>query len=316
MYVRNKQRPKIKYSRYQIIDEIGRGGTSVVYRAYDKHTCLQVALKRLHGPESDPANSGEFKSQLLAHEFAVLARLRHPNIIEVFDHGFDDDQQPFLVMEFTVGASTLDREGQGLKWPERVAILLQILSALSYLHRRGILHRDVKPANILVRAQPDGVQAKLLDFGLAAVQSEDRPVGRHVAGSIGYVPPEVQRGAKASADLDLFAVGVLAHELLIGAHPLRERTMFERLLGSWGNSYSHKNDERLSPALTKVLRRAMSQDRRERYADAMEFAAELAQAAGQKVPEETPEVPGLHRQVSQTMNPMPDPTFDCASGST
>lgn len=281
-------------SRYQIVKQIGEGGCSVVYQAYDRRTDRFVALKRPQYPECNRATKRESESSLLVREYMVLSRLRHPNIIQVLDFGFDDDRQPFLVMEFLDGATSLDRASLVLRWSDRVAILLQILLALSYLHRRGLLHRDVKPPNILAWNSSEGPKAKLLDFGLAALPSEDCILGVQVAGSVGYMPPEIQRGGEPSTDMDLFALGILAYELLIGVHPLRERTMFERLLGSWGNISIPQHDEELSPALAKVLRRALNRDRKERYSDAMQFATELAHAAGTQVPAETADVHAPH----------------------
>lgn len=281
-------------SRYQIIKQIGVGGSSVVYQTYDRRADRFVALKRPHHTGFKRTTRREPEPSLLAREYMVVARLRHPNIIQVLDFGFDDDLHPFLVMELLDGASSLDRASLVLRWSDRVAILFQTLLALSYLHRHGLLHRDVKPPNILVWMSSGGPRAKLLDFGLAALQSDDCVLGIHGEGSVDYMPPEIQRGVKPSTDLDLFAVGILAYELLIGVHPLRERTMFERLLGSWGNVCIPQHDEKLSPALAKVLCRALNRDRKERYSDAMQFATELAQATEMQVPLETADVHAPH----------------------
>ncbi|RKH53179.1 serine/threonine protein kinase, partial [Corallococcus aberystwythensis] len=149
---------------------------------------------------------------VLAHEFEVLASLRHPNIISVLDYGFDGSQ-PYLVLELLNEARTFTQAGRGQPRSVQVDMLVQMLQALHYLHRHGIIHRDLKPANILV---VDG-QVKLLDFGLA-VGPEQR-VRAMSSGTPGYLAPEVLRGDAPSELSDLYAVGVLAYELFVGRHP-------------------------------------------------------------------------------------------------
>ncbi|MCY1019766.1 serine/threonine-protein kinase PknK [Pyxidicoccus sp. MSG2] len=213
--------------RYQILRCLGRGGFGTVYLARDRFGGL-VALKRLHAsrcdafaagfPESGPPPKHNYRTTLaLAHEFEVLASLRHPNIISVLDYGFDGPW-PYLVLEFLCGAQTFTQAGRGQSRAVQVGMLVQMLQALLYLHRRGILHRDLKPANILV---VDG-QVKLLDFGLA-VGLEQRVRARS-SGTPGYLAPEVLCGDSPSELSDLYAVGVLAYELFVGSHPRAHRS--------------------------------------------------------------------------------------------
>ncbi|RKH59283.1 serine/threonine-protein kinase PknK [Corallococcus llansteffanensis] len=209
-------------NRYQLLRYLGRGGFGTVYLARDRLGGL-VALKRLRSNHHERADGGRPVSELpskhryramlvLAHEFEVLASLRHPNIISVLDYGFDGTQ-PYLVLELLNEARTFTQAGRGQPRSVQVDMLVQMLQALHYLHRHGIIHRDLKPANILV---VDG-QVKLLDFGLA-VGPEQR-VRAMSSGTPGYLAPEVLRGDAPSEQSDLYAVGVLAYELFVGRHP-------------------------------------------------------------------------------------------------
>ncbi|WP_375760566.1 serine/threonine-protein kinase PknK [Corallococcus exercitus] len=209
-------------NRYQILRRLGGGGFGTVYLARDRLGGL-VALKRLRSNHHEHAGGGRpggvlpskhrYRAMLvLAHEFEVLASLRHPNIISVLDYGFDGSQ-PYLVLELLNEALTFTQAGRGQPRSVQVDMLVQMLQALHYLHRHGIIHRDLKPANILV---VDG-QVKLLDFGLA-VGPEQR-VRSMSSGTPGYLAPEVLRGDAPSEQSDLYAVGVLAYELFVGKHP-------------------------------------------------------------------------------------------------
>jgi tetratricopeptide (TPR) repeat protein len=247
--------------RYEVLERLGRGGFGTVYLAKDR-LGGRVALKWLHsgrygGSADAPPASGlpakrRYPTTLaLAHEFEVLASLRHPNIISVLDYGFDGPR-PYLVLEFLRGARTLTQAGRGQPRTVQVDMLVQMLQALLYLHRRGIIHRDLKPANILV---VDG-QVKLLDFGLAVgLEQRGRAGG---SGTPGYVAPEVLRGAPPSELSDLYAAGVLAYELLVGSPPWAQRSprpsLAEGSLDGDGDLDAEDGtDSRLGPELAWIV---------------------------------------------------------------
>lgn len=222
-------------------------------------------------------------------EYRLLASLRHPGIVRVFDEGRDRSGTPYFTMELLDGARHLDAAARERPLRERASLLLQVLRALSYLHRRGVLHRDLKPANILVKPAAGAPRVTLLDFGLATMLAEESARARP-AGSVGYMAPEVQRGAPASVASELFSVGVMMHELLVGAHPLAATGMFERLRGFAGSATPFSYDERLGPLLSAVLRRALCFDPAQRYGDAAVLSQELAHAAGLTLPPDHAEV--------------------------
>ncbi|NWF70226.1 MAG: protein kinase [Chloroflexi bacterium] len=209
--------------RYILHQEIGRGAMGVVYRATDRLSGQIVALKQVtttytRDPYATQVDEGagtagaDFRLAL-AQEFQMLSSLRHPNIISVLDYGFDALRQPYFTMDYLENARKFLEAAQNQPLPRQIDLLEQMLQAIAYLHRRGILHRDLKPANVLVK---DGL-LKVLDFGLAIAKehTQDAPV----AGTLLYLAPESLQGAPPSPSADLYAVGMMAYELLAGAHP-------------------------------------------------------------------------------------------------
>jgi len=221
--------------RYRLLEEIGRGGMGIVHRAQDRLTGQIVALKLLHLDAETADQTAADQTlrldelvALLIREFVALARLRHPHIVSVLDLGFTAAHQPFLVMELVAPASTLLDYGRGASMSARVQCVIDVLGALVYLHRHGIVHRDLKPGNILIGA--DG-QVKVVDFGLAsAIGESGRAVGR-----LRYMAPEALVGGEVTAAADLYAVGIMLYELLIGTHPFdapSPNLMIARILGT------------------------------------------------------------------------------------
>ena len=207
--------PLVLGGRYELYEKLGVGGMGAVYRAYDRLTGETLALKRVLLPESAAAalfDSNEDLRLILAREFGTLASLRHPNVISVSDYGFDDQRQPYFTLALVEKAQTIREAANSESMRGRVRLLVQMLQALAYLHRRGITHRDLKPSNVLV--DQAGV-VKVLDFGLAI--TGDAAAGS--AGTLAYLAPEILNGGAASPLSDLFAVGVIAYELLAGKHP-------------------------------------------------------------------------------------------------
>lgn len=193
--------------RYQLLERLGVGGMGEVHLAYDRLTGDTVALKRVL---VDPGLL-LFKTQsstasmkiALANEFKALAGLRHPNIVSVIDYGFDDDQTPYFTMEYLANTQNITNAGLHLDTGGRVDLLIQMMQGLHYLHRRGLLHRDLKHGNVMVVDET----VKIIDFGLAVE-------GEHVsgpAGTVTYMAPEIFTGELASPASDLYAAGLIAY---------------------------------------------------------------------------------------------------------
>lgn len=271
--------------RYILRDSLGAGGMGAVFRATDRLTGDTVALKRV-SPLSDQfrtsSGSGLDSRMALAQEFKILASLRHPHIISVLDYGFDEQGQPYYTMELLESASTILEAGCEQPLPEQVRLLVQMLQALAYLHRRGITHRDLKPSNVLV---VNG-QVKVLDFGLSLAGDQRAESGSTAVGTLAYMAPEVLIGGVANERTDLYAVGIIAYELLTGRHPFAVRDV-TRLINDILYNSPDTSGLTLEPRLEQVLGRLLTKSPEARYADAAQVMRDLSESAGQSLPLET-----------------------------
>lgn len=194
--------------RYQLQQEVGHGGMGTVYLAQDTYLQREVAVKMLDGHIL-----GSDGRSMLLHEARAAARLSHPNVVMVFDLG-ESDEVPFVVMEYVPGQTLA--EARPTRIQEVIRIGRQLCAALHHAHQKGLVHRDVKPANVLMT--PEGV-AKLTDFGLA--RALDRPLDPNdsFSGTLSYVAPEQAMGQPVTYAADLYAFGVLLYELTTGERP-------------------------------------------------------------------------------------------------
>lgn len=278
--------PRIN-SRYHLLDRLGAGGMGEVYRANDRLTGAQVALKRVMADVADldflarhtvPTDDPRLA---LAHEFQMLASLRHPHVIPVLDYGFDDAARPFFTMPLLEDAQPITQAAAGLSLDERLDLLLQTLLALVYIHRRGLLHRDIKPSNVLVRQR----HVYLLDFGLAQSQ-EHAADGAVVAGTLAYMAPEVLLGNPPTQAADLYAMGVIAYELIGGSHPYPTETASSLIEGILHQPVDLAVLD-ATPSLAAVVGRLLAKDPADRYPDAAALIHVLSEAVGRPVPPET-----------------------------
>ncbi|MBI5670576.1 MAG: protein kinase [Chloroflexi bacterium] len=263
--------------RYILRESLGTGGMGAVFRATDRLTGDTVALKRV-SPLSDQfrtsSGSGLDSRMALAQEFKILASLRHPHIISVLDYGFDEQGLPYYTMELLEGARTILEAGHDQPLPEQVRLLVQMLQALAYLHRRGITHRDLKPSNVLVV----GGQVKVLDFGLSLAGDQRAEGGSTAVGTLAYMAPEVLIGGVANERTDLYAVGIIAYELLTGRHPFAVRDV-TRLINDILYNSPDTAGLNLEPRLTQVLARLLTKSPDARYSSAVQVMRELSEAA-------------------------------------
>jgi serine/threonine-protein kinase len=294
-------------NRYELGDRLGAGGMSTVYRATDRVLERTVAVKVLAEHLSD---DDKFVVRFRREALSV-AKLIHPNIVQVYDTGVDDGRH-FIVMEYVEGRSGAQLlQSRGRLGPEvSVQVGVQSCSGLEYAHRQGIIHRDVKPGNLLVIGGPAGprtqgtsahdpptgeMTVKLADFGIARAAEQTRltQVGS-VVGTAEYLAPEQARGEEATPSADVYALGVVIYQLLTGRLPWEGSTLAELAI-------RRENERPLSPSsydrsvpeeLSTAVLRALESDPTFRYSTAREFSTAMrAGIAGHEPPAASSDAP-------------------------
>jgi membrane protein YdbS with pleckstrin-like domain/predicted Ser/Thr protein kinase len=270
--------------RYRLLAPLGEGGMARVYRARDLRLNREVAVKILHDDLTrDPGFLSRFE-----REAQVVAGLAHPNIVPVYDVG-GEDGAPYIIMEYIRGRTlkeTLEAGGP-LSVARAVAIMLPILDALGYAHRQGLIHRDVKPHNILLTT--DGTP-RLADFGIAHLVDGSTTRTAAILGSAQYLSPEQSRGEEATERSDIYACGIVLYETLAGRPPF-----------DGGNALAVANQHLnvppppltgmaagVTPVLERVVGRALEKDPSARYPDTSEMSAALQRLGATVTPETTP----------------------------
>ena len=263
--------------RYRIEELLGTGAMGEVYRAHDPEIDRPVAIKVVR-PELIAGSGAEQWLQRFRREARAAGRRSHPNIVAIFDIG-DDDGRPFLAMEFVDGRN-LDAilKESGRLDPERgVAIIAQVLSALGFAHESGIVHRDVKPSNIMVLQNG---QVKVADFGIARIDASDLTIVGDLLGTPAYMAPEQLSGTPVDYRTDLFAAGVILFEMLTGVKPFRGKSITEIM--SFMETRGPEDIRALNPAvpvsLKRVITKALAFDPAQRYANAHAFSEAIAEA--------------------------------------
>ncbi|HET9406176.1 MAG TPA: protein kinase [Candidatus Sulfotelmatobacter sp.] len=274
--------PKVsKIGKYEVVEVIGRGGMGMVYKAVDPTISRTVAIKKVTSVLSDDPDL----LRRFYREAQSTGKLQHPNIVTLYDLG-DQDGVPYLVMEYLEGDSLekIIKERRPFTLAEKLNIIIQVCEGLAYAHQQQIIHRDMKPGNIVV-LNDGGV--KIVDFGIAQLGNERFTRTGQVVGSLYYMSPEQLQDAEVDTRSDIYSVGVVLYEFLAGTLPFQGRDPTATLakilhdspppLANFLNPYI--------PELESVVRRALAKDRDERFPTMEDFTFEL-QSVQEKLSQE------------------------------
>lgn len=261
---------KVLDNRYELIEVIGRGGMAMVYRGQDRRLNRAVAVKILR---SDMAEDAELRRHF-RDESQAVAMLSHPNIVSVYDVSRGEIE--YIVMELIDGITLkqyMERRGK-LNWREALHFITQIMRGLSHAHSRGIIHRDIKPQNVLILR--DG-SVKIADFGIARLESSQQTMTQQALGSVHYISPEQAKGDRTDARSDIYSAGVVLYEMLTNRLPFEGDSPVSIAI-------QHLSSVPLSPcevdptvpeALEKICMKAMASDIDKRYPTADAMIADL-----------------------------------------
>ena len=261
--------------RYRILEQLGEGGMATVYKAYDTRLERDVAVKIIR-QGAFPPDQLERILKRFEREAKALGRLAYPNIVGVIDYG-DHEGAPYLVMPYLPGGTLKQRLGKPFPWQEAVRLLLPVAKALQFAHAQGILHRDVKPSNILITA--DGGPL-LTDFGIAKLlESEETQTLTGTGIGVGtpeYMAPEQWTG-QAGPQSDVYSLGVVLYEMLTGRKPYVADTPAAILIKQANDPLPRPAEfaPDLPEAVEKVLLKALAKKPEDRYQNMGDFAAAL-----------------------------------------
>ena len=261
-----------RIGKYDIIKPLGKGAMGIVYLAHDTILERDVALKVM---VASIADDPELKTRF-EREAKAVARMTHPNVVNVFDLGSHTDGSPFIAMELLKGMDLQKavRTPPPLTLERKVNIIVQVLAGLAHAHQAGIVHRDIKPANIFINQ--DGT-VKIMDFGVARLTTASMTGTGNIVGTADYMSPEQVKGAKVDGRSDLFSVGCMLYELLAGRRPFHS----DNLMAIFYKITHEEPNFDLIPegaeydALMPVLKKSLAKTLDHRYQTAYEFAVDL-----------------------------------------
>jgi serine/threonine protein kinase len=273
--------------RYRILEPLGEGGMATVYKAYDSQLRRDVAIKLISPGLQD---LDKFNKRF-HREAQALAKLVHPNIVRLFDYG-EEEGIPFLVMDFIQGKTLKEFIGEPIHWMDAAKLLAPIASALAYSHQHHVIHRDVKPSNILV---DQNNKPSLTDFGIAKVLEDEETLDLTSSGVIGtpqYMSPEQGMGHPVDERTDVYSLGIVLYEMLTGKKPFTEQTPFAVMIEQTRKPLT--SPRKYVPNLPKwvetVLLAALAVKPEDRYPDMSSFALVLEEMANGKKVELSPQL--------------------------
>ena len=268
--------------KYEVKHEISRGSMGIVYLGYDPYIDRSVAIKVAFAESLGDPESGAQYRKMFFNEAHTAGSLTHPNIINIYDAGVDEDNC-YIVMEYIEGGNTLwpyVKSDNLLPVEKVVEIIFKCAKALDYAHRQGVTHRDIKPSNILIDKDMD---IKIGDFSIAYMKnpdSTDTTIQQGVMGSPKYMSPEQLREERVGSQTDIFSLGIVMYQMLTGKHPFAADS-FSRLVSSVLNEEpppmkDYRAD--IPEPLEEIVRKAMRKDIKDRYQMGLDLASDLSKA--------------------------------------
>jgi len=291
--------------RYQIQGVLGKGAMGLVYDGLDPNLGRRVAIKTILTSKLD-AETARLYSLRFQREVRAVARLNHPNIVQVYDFGNEGDLA-YIVMEFIKGRELKDYFDANERFDLKTAfrLMIELLDALDFAHEAGIIHRDIKPGNVMVDASG---HAKLTDFGVARVTDPDGPQGEAtrvgaVVGTPSYMSPEQIQGQTVDRRTDIFSAGIIFYQFLTGQKPFEgtQFTLQQKIVMEdpvWPSAIVQ-----VPPDFDRVVARALAKEVADRYRTARAFADALKRILEGKPPEDPDEV--LSRPPPAAPSPSP-----------
>src|SRR5450631_340515 len=273
------ENPEIKrFGRYEIVAELGRGAMGVVYKARDSQIDRMVAVKTVSLMGQEPDEEKEFRLRF-NHEAQAAGRLHHPGIVAIFDVGESPENgDPYIVLEYVAGESLNRILSREKKLPLETALQLveEVAEALDYAHAQGVIHRDIKPGNILMTV--DG-HAKIADFGIAKLNLAHFTLPGKVLGTPAYMSPEQLSGEGVDGRSDLFSLGVILYAMVTGHSPFQgdSATTVCFKVANREPLAASALDMTLPRELDEVISRAMAKNPEERYQRGAELAEDVRQ---------------------------------------
>ncbi len=262
--------------KYEVHGVLGEGGMGVVYKGFDRAIARNVAIKAIAKAKLKPEEVKEVMGRF-RHEAQAVGRLAHPRIIQIYDYG-EDAQWAYIVMEMIQGKTLTQHLAAGDTYEVREAgeIVRQILDGIGHAHSAGVVHRDIKTSNILINS--DG-RIKISDFGIARTEASPLTLAGNVMGTLHYMAPEQFMGGQIDARADLYAIGVIAYELLTGRRPFAGDAplMMQQVLNQMPENPSRVNPT-LTPLVDRVLQQSLAKKPKDRFQNAREFSEALREA--------------------------------------
>ncbi len=272
------EKEKVTLGRYEIKRELGRGANGTVFLGFDPNIAREVAIKTLHYQQYEGDDLGVVKERFLKEARAV-GRLAHPNIVQVYDMG-EQDNLAFMTMDYARGQPLSDYITHDTLLPivEVYRIVLAVSEALQYAHRENVVHRDVKPSNVIYQASP--FQVRVTDFGIARLVDHSQTSTGEIMGSPLYMAPEQLKGEKATPSSDIFSLGVTFYQLLTGRLPFQGENIANLSYAIIHTKHPSVRSIRkeLPTSATRITNMALQKKTAHRFASALEFSESIRKA--------------------------------------